>query len=107
MKSELISKQGVLRLLRMIPSEENALKAMLIQGVNQMPSKPDRDIPKKPNETTDRAWGILRKQAVCPNCDAYLGMFHFIYTNDKTKVTYCESCGQAIDWEGWEDHEND
>lgn len=66
------------------------------------PAQPERDIPKKPNETTDRTWGIPKKQAVCPNCDAYLGMIHFISENGKTKVTYCESCGQAINWEGWD-----
>ena len=61
----------------------------------------DRDIPKKPNKTTDRSWGIPHRQAVCPNCDSYLGTIHFIGEGYKRKVTYCESCGQAIDWEGW------
>lgn len=42
--------------------------------------------PKKPNETTDRAWGIECKQAVCPNCDCYLGMVHFICEGDKKKT---------------------
>ncbi len=62
----------------------------------------DRDIPKKPNETTDTAWGIPHRQAVCPNCDYYLGQVHFICEGNKRKVTYCETCGQAIDWEGWD-----
>lgn len=65
----------------------------------------DRDIPKKPNETTDKSWGIPNRQAVCPNCDSYLGIIHFISKDAKLKVTYCESCGQAIDWEGWEEDE--
>lgn len=65
----------------------------------------DRDTPKKPNETTDKTWGIPHRQAVCPNCDAYLGMIHFISENSKIKVAYCESCGQAIDWEGWREDE--
>jgi len=77
-----------------------------VGGIEQLPSvQPERDIPKKPNETTDRTWGIPHRQAVCPNCDAYLGMIHFISENGKTKVTYCESCGQAIDWEGWKEDE--
>lgn len=63
----------------------------------------DRDMPKKPNETTDRAWGVPNRQAVCPNCDSYLGTIHFICEGDKRKISYCESCGQAIDWEGWEE----
>ena len=79
------------------------LVASLKRMVMELPSaQPERDIPKKPNETTDRAWGIPKRQAVCPNCDSYLGMVHFISENGKTKVTYCESCGQAIDWEGWD-----
>lgn len=63
----------------------------------------DRDIPKKPNEVIDKAWGIPNRQAVCPNCDSYLGTIHFICGGDKRKISYCESCGQAIDWEGWEE----
>jgi len=76
----------------------NALHIM-----QDLPSaQPERDIPKKPIPTTDRAWGIPLRQAVCPNCNVYLGMIHFISENGKTKVTYCETCGQAIDWEGWD-----
>lgn len=68
------------------------------------PAQSDRDIPKKPNETTDRSWGIPHRQAVCPNCDSYLGIVYFLCEGDKRKVSYCESCGQAIDWEGWEEN---
>jgi len=72
------------------------------EGIEALPSaQPERDIPKKPISTTDRAWGIPLRQAVCPNCNVYLGMIHFI-SESKTKVTYCETCGQAIDWEGWD-----
>lgn len=60
----------------------------------------ERDIPKKPNETTDRTWGIPHRQAVCPNCDRYIGTMYFI-GEGKRKISYCDSCGQAIDWEGW------
>ncbi len=65
-------------------------------------AQPERDIPKKPTATIDRAWGIPHRQAVCPECDCYLGQVHFICEGGKQKVTYCESCGQAIDWEGWD-----
>ena len=61
-----------------------------------------RDIPMKPIETTDRAWGIPSKQAVCPKCDYYLGDIAFLGDYKGKRVTYCETCGQAIDWEGWE-----
>lgn len=77
-----------------------------LEGLNNLPSAQlDRDIPKKPGETTDRSWGIPHRQAVCPNCDSYLGTIHFICEGDKRKVTFCESCGQAVDWEGWEEDE--
>jgi hypothetical protein len=69
--------------------------------VEQLPSaQPERDIPIKPIETTDTAWGIPNRQAVCPKCDYYLGHVNFI--GDSKRITYCETCGQAIDWEGWE-----
>ena len=38
MKDDTISRQGVLRLLNAVPSEEFATKAMLISGVNALPS---------------------------------------------------------------------
>lgn len=60
----------------------------------------ERDIPKKPNETTDRTWGIPHRQAVCPNCDRYIGTTYFI-GDGKRKISYCDSCGQAIDWSDW------
>lgn len=66
------------------------------------PAKPERDIPIKPIETTDRTWGIAVRQAVCPNCDYYLGHVAFLGDYKGKRVTYCEVCGQAIDWEGWD-----
>ena len=65
------------------------------------PAQPERDIPVKPIETTDKAWGIPNRQAVCPKCDYYLGHVAFLGDYKGKRVTYCETCGQAIDWEGW------
>lgn len=64
-----------------------------------------RDIPIPPNETIDTTWGIERKRPVCPNCDYYLPMVHFFPLNkdasgNAKRITYCEHCGQAIDWSG-------
>ena len=61
----------------------------------------ERDIPIKPSETTDKAWGIPSRQAVCPKCDYYLGHIAFLDCYKGKRITYCETCGQAIDWEGW------
>ena len=62
----------------------------------------ERDIPIKPIETHDKAWGIPLKQAVCPKCDCYLGHVAFLGDYKGKRITYCETCGQAIDWEGWD-----
>lgn len=78
-------------------SEDVIYFAAAERALTDMPSaQPERDIPIKPKETTDRFWGMPVRQALCPKCDDYLG-------HDKDKrVSYCETCGQAIDWEGWE-----
>ena len=60
-----------------------------------------RDKPIKPDKTIDHAWGIKSVQAICPKCDCYLGAVYFLADSDK-KITYCETCGQAIDWSEWE-----
>lgn len=74
----------------------------VIDIIKELPSaQPERDIPKKPLETTDRAWGIPHRQAVCPECDYYLGHVAFLGDYKGKRITYCETCGQAIDWEGW------
>lgn len=71
--------------------------------INDLPSAQfERDIPVKPTETTDKAWGIPHKQAVCPKCDYYLGHVSFLGDYKGKRITYCETCGQAIDWEGWD-----
>ena len=71
--------------------------------IEKLPSaQPERDIPVKPIETTDKAWGIPKRQAVCPNCDYYLGHVAFLGDYKGKRITYCETCGQAIDWEGWD-----
>jgi hypothetical protein len=73
-----------------------------LKALKHMPSvQPERDIPIKPMETTDRTWGISKKQAVCPRCDYYLGHVAFL-GGGKNRITYCEICGQAINWEGWD-----
>lgn len=109
--TDTISRQAAIDLIDGIETERlkgtvELIYAPAIKGLRALPSaQPARDIPKKPNETTDKAWGIPHRQAVCPNCDSYLGTIHFICEGDKRKVTFCESCGQAIDWEGWKEND--
>lgn len=71
--------------------------------IKDLPSaQPERDIPVKPIETIDKAWSIHHRQAVCPKCDYYLGHVAFLGDYKGKRITYCETCGQAIDWEGWD-----
>ena len=75
----------------------------VVEELEQLPSaQPERDTPIKPKETTDTAWGIPARQAVCPKCDYYLGHVAFLGDYKGKRITYCETCGQAIDWEGWD-----
>lgn len=59
-----------------------------------------KQIPKKPYKTTDYTWGISREVDVCPSCDYYLNVYEWIETghSNKKRITYCDRCGQAIDW---------
>ena len=81
------------------------LRDVLTAIVNLPAAQPDRDIPIKPTETTDKAWGIPHRQAVCPRCDYYLGHVAFLGDYKGKRITYCETCGQAIDWSEWEDED--
>ena len=70
-----------------------------VSAIQKLPSaQPERDTPRKPTETTSRMWGIREKEPVCPKCGYYLGHWRFL----GKRITYCEHCGQAIDWEGWD-----
>ena len=74
----------------------------MIDALKDLPSaQSERDIPVKPIKTTDKAWGIPHRQTVCPKCDYYLGHVAFLGDYKGKRITYCETCGQAIDWEGW------
>ena len=68
--------------------------AMAIQAL-------EKQIPKKPNKTIDSSWGVKKEAHTCPVCDYYLTEVHFIAPQkieSNKKITYCETCGQAIDW---------
>ena len=61
----------------------------------------EKQIPKKPNKTIDSSWGTKKEVHVCPICDYYLTEVQFIASQkieSNKKITYCETCGQAIDW---------
>ena len=77
-----------------IPQKRAETLDMAIQAL-------EKQIPKKPNKTIDSSWGIKKEVHVCPACDYYLTEVHFIAQQkieSNKKITYCETCGQAIDW---------
>ena len=101
--SNLIDRQAAIEVASRECHELRGVFSRIEHGLKELPSaKLDRDIPVKPIETTDRAWGIPNKQAVCPKCDYYLGHVSFLGDYKGKRITYCETCGQAIDWEGWD-----
>ena len=61
----------------------------------------EKQIPKKVEQTIDNSWGISTKQPVCPVCDYYVTKTYFF--GEGEKITYCDHCGQAIDWSDWSD----
>ncbi len=74
----------------------------------------EKAIPKEPEKTIDRTWGIEKEVNVCPACGNYLSDIQFIASDyfvsskDKKYVAYCEHCGQAVDYakeQGVEDGE--
>ena len=74
---------------RVVEARDVAIKAL------------EKQIPKKPNKTIDSSWGVKKEVHVCPVCDYYLTEVHFIAPQkieSNKKITYCETCGQAIDW---------
>lgn len=61
----------------------------------------EKQIPKKPNKTIDSSWGTQKESHTCPVCDCDLTEVYFIAPQEskiKEKITYCEACGQAINW---------
>jgi hypothetical protein len=63
----------------------------------------EKQIPKKVEYGTDNSWGVNKKAPVCPVCDYFLTQTYFI--GDGEKITYCDHCGQKIDWSDWSEEE--
>lgn len=74
----------------------------------------EKQIPKKPNKAIDHTWGTEKEVPVCPVCDYYITPVQFIDMTicettgkcEKPKVTYCDVCGQAINWSDDDDEKN-
>ncbi len=58
-----------------------------------------KQIPMKVETDIDRSWGIYKTVPACPSCGSFLQIVDFI--GDGKKISYCDSCGQAVNWEEW------
>ena len=108
--SDLISRQAVIDRINkqrehlrpyLSPQDKigDATYRICAEFIERIPSAQlDRDIPVKPKEITEGVWGFPSRQAVCPKCDYYLGHVAFIGEGKGNRITFCEICGQAIDW---------
>nr|DAJ03554.1 MAG TPA: Protein involved in formate dehydrogenase formation [Bacteriophage sp.] len=79
----------------------NTTKEELTEGMRIAIQALEKQIPKRPNKTIDSSWGIQKEVHTCPVCDCDLTEVYFIAPQEskiKEKITYCEACGQAIDW---------
>ena len=78
-----------------------ALYNILLEDMELIVQSLEKQIPKKPNKAIDSSWGVKKEAHTCPVCDYYLTEVHFIEPQkieSNKKITYCETCGQAIDW---------
>lgn len=82
-----------LKKIRSVLVAEDMVEAV-DKGINAL----EHLIPMKPNWGTDRTWGVKKKQPYCPKCEYYITRFYFIGGGKGDRVSYCETCGQAIDW---------
>lgn len=55
-----------------------------------------KQIPKKPMLVEEYTWGIKTEQNTCPECFNFLPHCEFDFQS--RRLTYCDICGQAIDW---------
>lgn len=59
-------------------------------------------VPQDVKKQKARFWGVKSREYVCPKCESYLDSnIEFIPLDDKNpkrKITFCPSCGQALDW---------
>lgn len=60
----------------------------------------EKQIPQQAEYVTDYTWAIGNKQPICPECERYISPIVFIPVEgvEAKKISYCEFCGQAIDW---------
>ena len=100
-----MTNEEAIKILEVAKAETEWIAPLEYQGAFEMAIEAlEKQIPKKPTEATDHAWGIPCRQAVCPECDCYLGQIHFIGDGQR-KIAYCERCGQAVDFSEWEEDE--
>ena len=82
-------------------NEIKALYNIPLKNMEMIVQALEKQIPKKPNKTIDSSWGTQKEAHTCPVCDYGLTGVHCSAPQkieSNKKMTYCETCGQAIDW---------
>lgn len=65
----------------------------------------EKQIPKPVEFVTDYTWAIGNEQPICPVCESDVSKIVFFPVDEveAKDVSYCEFCGQAIDWSEGDD----
>jgi len=99
-----MTKEEAIRILRYEkPAKEYV--GNLTEALDKAIEALEKQIPKPVQYETDYTWGIKDQTPVCPVCDMYVTKIVFLPVEgheDAPRISYCESCGQAIDWKGGE-----
>ncbi len=73
-----------------------------IEKLRKLPSaRSERDISIKPTEVSEMICDAPVIRVYCPRCNH---KFRRVYIGDNN-ISFCENCGQAIDWKEWESEE--
>jgi hypothetical protein len=83
------------------PDDANDTSEEIIEAYNMAIEALQKQMPQKVMWETDYTWGIANKMPVCPSCEN--GLTKVLFISDAAdggkRVTYCQTCGQAISWE--------
>ena len=78
-----------------------AIEALMSRDRPMKPVEKIRVMSELEDKHIEESWAVPHKKTICPKC-GYLLNRVFIFgdynTYDGSQCTYCETCGQAIDW---------
>ena len=92
-----------IRALEVTADSNTVSRQQAIDAIEDLPfAQSERDIPKKVVKTIDMTCGFPIRKAFCPWCNVHIRELNF-FKEDPHKISWCDICGQAIDWEGWDE----